>query len=151
MAGYYSKVIDLDGEPAEGMVQWNYCEAFEAGRYSRYYSDYYGDQTITDTNFIENITWHPEQDNGILRFEMKTSQVCDTDSSAMFKFITHVECDENKTGPIRAKKYVDEDSEATTPTLDQVWYKEPCEYHVKFAHKAGCPADAEASEPVLLA
>ena len=86
------------------MVQWNYCEAFEAGRYSRYYSDYYGDQTITDTNFIENITWHPEQDNGILRFEMKTSQVCDTDASAMFKFISHVECDENKTGPIIAKK-----------------------------------------------
>jgi len=85
--GYYSRVIDLDGKPAEGWLQWNYCSEFEKGRYSRYYSTYYGDATITDTNFIENARFVP----GIgLSFEMETTKQCDTDRTKKFKFVTHL-------------------------------------------------------------
>ena len=69
--GYYSRVIDLDGKPAEGWLQWNYCNEFEKERYSRYYSAYYGDATITDTNFIENARFDPGQG---LTFEMETTK-----------------------------------------------------------------------------
>ena len=126
-------------------MQFNYCNEFAPGRYSRYYSDYYGDQTITDTNFIENISFDPAQgEKGTLRFEMETSQVCDTDSTHMFKFVTHLVCDETKVGPVKAKT-VDPD-DATAPRFDTVWYTEPCEYHVRFAHSAGCAQEAQEAQ-----
>ena len=133
--GYYSRVVDLDGKPAEGWLQWNYCDEFEPGRYSRYYSTYYGDATITDTNFIENARFDPAEG---LTFEMETSKQCDTDKSAKFKFITHLQCDQGKFGPL---DWEDTSPSETAPKLGPVWYEEPCEYHVTFAHRAGCALD----------
>ena len=106
-------------------------------------------KTIADTNVIEAMTFLPDQgENGTLRFEMQTSMSCTGTSPRKAKFITHIECDQTKVGPIQAKTESPDDE--SIPRLDTVWRKSNCEYHVKFAHKAGC-AVKEESEPVILA
>lgn len=129
--GYYSRVFDeTDNEPAEGWLQWNYCAPFEEGRFARYYRKKYGnmeyDVTIADTDYIENLTIT----DGVLRFEMETSTICDTNKAGedyKFKFVTHLSCDPTKTGAIDWEN-----------DLERVWYKEHCEYHVMLGHNAGC-------------
>ena len=69
--GYWSRVIDLDGLPAEGWLNWNYCaDIGEEGRYARYYSSYYPDTTIANHNVLVNGSFNPGDG---LQFEMETT------------------------------------------------------------------------------
>ena len=115
--GFYSRVIDLDGKEAEGWLQWNYCEPFAEGRYSRYYSSYYGDATITDTNILEN--GRIDEAGGLI-FEMETSQQCDTDKTKKFKFVSNLYCDHTKFGVLDWEGTMSQTPSA--PTLNAVWY-----------------------------
>lgn len=71
--GYWSRVTDLDGLPAEGWLNWNYCADLgpeNEGRYARYYSDYYPDTTIANRNVLVNGSFSPGEG---LVFEMETT------------------------------------------------------------------------------